>query len=89
MDFYRGNVLRIDLSAQAATVEPLNMDWAERYIGGKGLLLRYLWAEVPPKVDAAAEIRIRTIPTGFSAPAMHIKIPPAKYGIAERRTARR
>jgi aldehyde:ferredoxin oxidoreductase len=51
VDFYRGNVLRIDLSALAATVEPLNMEWAERYIGGKGLLLRYLWAEVPPQVD--------------------------------------
>ena len=51
MDFYRGNVLRIDLTRAAASVEPLNMEWAERYIGGKGLLLRYLWAEVPPKVD--------------------------------------
>ena len=51
MDFYRGNVLRIDLTARAVSVEPLNMEWAERYIGGKGLLLRYLWTEVPPKVD--------------------------------------
>src|SRR5437588_6715491 len=44
--------------------------------------------DVPPKVEAAAEIRIKIIPLGFSAPARHIKIPPAKYGIAERRTAR-
>ena len=51
MDFYQGNVLRIDLSAGTSTVEPLNMEWAEKYIGGKGLLLRYLWEEVPPKVD--------------------------------------
>ena len=51
MDFYKGNVLRIDLSAGTSTVEPLNMEWAEQYIGGKGLLLRYLWDEVPPKVD--------------------------------------
>jgi aldehyde:ferredoxin oxidoreductase len=51
MDFYQGKVLRLDLSAGASTVEPLNMEWAERYIGGKGLLLRYLWDEVPPKVD--------------------------------------
>lgn len=51
MDFYRGNVLRIDLSAQEATVEPLNMEWAEKYVGGKGLFLRYLWEEVPPNVD--------------------------------------
>ncbi len=51
MDFYKGNVLRIDLSAGTTAVEPLNMEWAEQYIGGKGLLLRYLWQEVPPKVD--------------------------------------
>jgi aldehyde:ferredoxin oxidoreductase len=51
VDFYRGNVLRIDLTAGSATVEPLNMAWAQRYVGGKGLLLRYLWEEVPPRVD--------------------------------------
>jgi aldehyde:ferredoxin oxidoreductase len=51
VDFYLGTVLRIDLSTRSATVEPLNMEWAERYMGGKGLLLRYLWAEVPPKVQ--------------------------------------
>jgi aldehyde:ferredoxin oxidoreductase len=43
--------LRIDLSAGAAEVEPLNMEWAERYIGGKGLLFRYMWEYVPPRVD--------------------------------------
>jgi aldehyde:ferredoxin oxidoreductase len=51
VDFYQGNVLRLDLSAHAAVVEPLNMDWAQRYVGGKGLLLRYLWQEVPPQID--------------------------------------
>ena len=51
MDFYRGRVLRIDLSAGSSAVEPLDMEWAEKYIGGKGLLLRYMWQEVPPGVD--------------------------------------
>ena len=51
LDFYQGKVLRIDLSAGTSAVEPLNMEWAEKYIGGKGLLLRYMWDEVPPKVD--------------------------------------
>jgi len=51
VDFYQGKVLRLDLSTGTSTVEPLNMEWAERYIGGKGLLLRYMWDEVPPKVD--------------------------------------
>jgi len=51
LDFYKGNVLRIDLSAGTTAVEPLNKEWAEQYIGGKGLLLRYMWQEVPAKVD--------------------------------------
>ena len=51
MDFYKGKVLRIDLSAGTTAVEPLNMAWAEKYLGGKGLLLRYLWEEVEPKMD--------------------------------------
>ena len=52
MDFYTGKLLRLDLSSHTSSVEPLNMEWAEKYVGGKGLLLRYLWDEVPPKVDA-------------------------------------
>ncbi len=51
MDFYQGRVLRVDLTAGTAAVEPLNMEWAERYIGGKGLLFRYMWEYVPKGVD--------------------------------------
>ena len=50
-DFYTGRVLRIDLTHARASVEPLNQEWARLYLGGKGLLLRYLWANVPPRVD--------------------------------------
>ena len=51
MDFYQGKILRVDLSAMATTVEPLRMDWAELYVGGKGLLFRYLLDEVAPGLD--------------------------------------
>ncbi len=51
MDFYRGNVLRIDLSTKSTSVEPLNMEWARLYLGGKGLLFRYLFEEVRPGLD--------------------------------------
>jgi len=51
VDFYKGNVLRIDMSTKTATVEPLNMEWAALYVGGKGLLFRYMWEYVPPMVD--------------------------------------
>ena len=59
MDFYQGKVLRIDLSAGTSAAEPLNMEWAEKYIGGKGLLFRYMWEEIPAKIDPwAAEAPI-------------------------------
>ena len=54
MDFYTGRVLRIDLSAGTTAVEPLNMEWARLYLGGKGLLFRYLWDEVTPGLDPAS-----------------------------------
>ena len=46
MDFYKGAVLRIDLDTARVSVEPLRMDWARVYVGGKGLLFRYLLDEV-------------------------------------------
>ncbi len=51
MDFYQGKVLRIHLDTAQASVEPLRMDWARLYVGGKGLLFRYLLDEVAPGLD--------------------------------------
>jgi aldehyde:ferredoxin oxidoreductase len=51
VDFYQGRVLRVDLSRGEVRVEPLNMEWAHLYIGGKGLLFRYLLDEVAPGLD--------------------------------------
>ncbi len=48
---YQNNVLRIDLTAQTAKQEPLNMEWAKKYIGGKGLGIRYLYEELKPNTD--------------------------------------
>lgn len=51
MDFYQGKLLRVDLTAGTVKVEPLNMEWVKKYVGGKGLLFRYLLEEVPPGLD--------------------------------------
>jgi aldehyde:ferredoxin oxidoreductase len=51
VNFYCGKVLRIDLTRSVASIEPLNMEWASLYLGGKGLLFRYLWEEIPPGLD--------------------------------------
>ncbi len=49
---WQGRVLRVDLSAMTAKEEPLNMDWAERYLGQRGLATKYLFEEMDPKADA-------------------------------------
>ncbi len=54
MDFYTGQILRLDLTRLQASVEPLDPEWAGLYVGGKGLLLRYLFAELAPGTEALA-----------------------------------
>ena len=48
---YQNKVLRIDLTRKGTTMEPLNMGWAEKYIGGKGLAIKYLYEELKPGID--------------------------------------
>lgn len=48
---YQNNVLRVNLSDKTAKTEPLRMDWAEKYIGSKGLAIKYLYEELQPGID--------------------------------------
>jgi len=43
--------LRVDLSAGTCTSEPLNMQWANDYMGQRGLATKYLVEETDPTVD--------------------------------------
>ena len=45
------NVLRVNLSKGTCTNEPLNMEWAQKYLGQRGLATKYLVEETDPKVD--------------------------------------
>lgn len=47
MRFYAGRVLRLDLTARRATVEPLDEDRLRLFVGGKGFIMRYLADELP------------------------------------------
>ncbi|WP_018086692.1 aldehyde ferredoxin oxidoreductase family protein [Desulfurispora thermophila] len=51
---YTGNVLRVDLTTGRAQVEELRRDWARKYLGGKGLGIRYLYEELTPGTDPLA-----------------------------------
>jgi len=44
-------ILRVNLTKGTCTTEPLNMDWAMKYLGQRGLATKYFVEEVDPKVD--------------------------------------
>ena len=48
---YLGQILRVDLTQQRTWIEPLNADYAARFLGGSGLGARYLWDYVTPDTD--------------------------------------
>jgi len=48
---YQNNVLRIKLNKKEVSTEPLRMDFAEKYIGQKGLAIRYMYEELAPGID--------------------------------------
>ena len=47
-------ILRVNLTKGTCTHEPLNMEWAKRYLGQRGLATKYLTEEIDPKVDPLA-----------------------------------
>jgi aldehyde:ferredoxin oxidoreductase len=44
-------VLRVNLTTGSCTSEPLNQQWADQYLGQRGLATKYFVEEVSPKVD--------------------------------------
>lgn len=48
---WAGKILRVDLTKGACSSEPLNMQWADKYLGQRGLATKYLAEEIDPKVD--------------------------------------
>ncbi len=48
---WAGKILRVDLTAGTVKNEPLNMEWAQAYLGSRGLGTKYFVEEVDAKVD--------------------------------------
>jgi len=44
-------ILRVDLTNGTCSEEPLNMEWADNYLGQRGLATKYLMEEIDPKCD--------------------------------------
>lgn len=52
-------ILRVNLSTGDCKTEPLNMEWAQAYLGSRGLGSKYLYEEMDPSADAlSAENKI-------------------------------
>jgi len=73
MSGYTGQVLRVNLTAGEAKTEPLDMNAAKKFLGGRGLGTYYFAKEVSPKVDPLSpenKIIFATGPlTGSPAPS--------------------
>jgi len=52
---WQNTILRVNLTAGTCKIEPLNRDWAQGYLGQRGLGCKYLAEEVDPKVEYLAE----------------------------------
>ncbi len=63
-DGYTGKVLRVNLSDEKISTEPINREWTKRFIGGKGLGARYLFEELKPGVDPLSPGNVLMIWTG-------------------------
>jgi len=57
-------VLRVDLTHGTCKSEPLNMEWAQQYLGQRGLATKYFVSEVDPKVDPLAPANKLIMTTG-------------------------
>jgi aldehyde:ferredoxin oxidoreductase len=58
------NVLRVNLSDGSVSNEPLNMKWANDYLGQRGLATKYLVEEIDPKCDALSPDNKMIMTTG-------------------------
>jgi aldehyde:ferredoxin oxidoreductase len=57
-------VLRVNLTTGTCAAEPLNMQWAQEYLGSRGLATKYLVSEIDPKVDPLSPANKMIMTTG-------------------------
>ena len=61
---WQRKILRVDLTKGTAEAEPLNMEWAQKYLGLRGLATKYLIENMDPKVDAMSPENVLIFATG-------------------------
>ena len=61
---WQRRILRVDLTNGSHKVEPLNMDWANAYLGERGLASKYLMELMDPRTDPLAPENVLIFATG-------------------------
>ncbi|MEE8534242.1 MAG: aldehyde ferredoxin oxidoreductase family protein [Alphaproteobacteria bacterium] len=61
---WQNKILRIDLTKGKVESEPLNMEWAQQYLGERGLGTKYLWENMDPKADPLGPDNVLIFATG-------------------------
>lgn len=64
MNGWTGKTLVVDLNTGSIQNEPLDMDLAHKFIGGRGIGARLLWDLVGPEVDPLSPENVMIIATG-------------------------
>ena len=57
-------ILRVNLDSGTCQSEPLNMEWARKYLGQRGLATKYLVEECDPRVDPLSPENKMIVATG-------------------------
>ena len=61
---WQRKVLRVNLTDMTSEIEPLNMEWAQQYLGERGLGTKYLYENMDPAVDSLAPENVLIFATG-------------------------
>lgn len=61
---WQRKVLRVNLTKGTCETEPLNMEWAQAYLGERGLATKYLWENMDPETDPMAPENVLIFATG-------------------------
>ena len=61
---WQRKILRVNLTEHSVKIEPLNMEWANQYLGERGLGTKYLYENMDPSVDALDPENVLIFATG-------------------------
>ena len=61
---WQRQILRVNLTKGTCETEPLNMEWAEQFMGERGLGTKYLIENMDPKADAMGPDNVLIFATG-------------------------